>query len=94
MEILESFFSLKVLSISLVLDIVMGEGLEQMYREVASSSSSRAEDEDELGESSSLSGDSSDDDEQLKDHEAKDSASDPHGHLHELSSLVSQLPIK
>ena len=67
----------------------MGEGLKQMFREV-SSSSSRAEDEDELGETSSLSGGSDDEAEDAASQQNK-SHVDP---LHELSSLVSQLPIK
>ncbi|ONK69778.1 uncharacterized protein A4U43_C05F26620 [Asparagus officinalis] len=69
----------------------MGEGLKQMYREV---SSSRAEDEDELGESSSLSGESDDEVEDEANSPSNKSSSSSHGPLHELSSLVSQLPVK
>lgn len=64
-----------------------------MYREVySSSSSSRAEDEDELGDSSSLSGGS--DDDESGSSQNKSSSISSQASLHQLSSLVSQLPIK
>ncbi|KAJ6794676.1 Uncharacterized protein M6B38_230120 [Iris pallida] len=70
----------------------MGEGFKQML-----SSSYRAEDDEELGETSSLSGGESDDDVAAGGEEYASSSLPPKNSdrsLDELSSLVSQLPLK